>query len=433
MDNNWRNKQQPNKGGSKRWNAETNKEKENAAYEVFTEMLIKKLEKVSADWKKPWFTEGQAPWPKSHYGKYYHGMNALMLTLLCEEKGYKIPVFATSKRWGEYNFTRDENGNRVVKTDEKGEKLPFVHVKAGERGFPVFFTSTTVQNRHTGEYIKWSDYVNMSDEEKENYKTSKGMPKVYMVHNVDQTNLKESRPEIYEKLMKENMPQENEYVGETFSFEPLDTIVSNDFWVCPIKPKVQDQAYYSPREDEIVIPDMKQFISTGNPQAYYGTMIHEMIHSTGHESRLNRFSKEYDPQAYAREELVAELGAAITCHKYGMDKTLKKDSLPYLKGWLNSLHEKPEFIRTVLKDVKLAVSEVFCRIEATRAVYQNKEAKLDGREDDDVSMEMDEEGNAVSEGNEVLPDKKQGEEEGKTEGKKNDQAEQEHQRRGFHR
>ena len=80
-----------------------------------------------------------------------------------------------------------------------------------------------------------------------------------------------------------------------------------------------------------------------------------MTHSTGAENQLNRLKPSaFGSNEYAREELVAEMSAALVSQRYGMSKTLKEDSLPYLKGWLNSLKEEPAFIKTVLQDVKKA-------------------------------------------------------------------------------
>ena len=66
---------------------------------------------------------------------------------------------------------------------------------------------------------------------------------------------------------------------------------------------------------------------------------------------------------YAREELVAELGSALVCQKYGMTKNLKEDSAAYLKSWLGSLKESPSFIKTTLMDVKKATSILTQKID----------------------------------------------------------------------
>ena len=426
MSNRWK----KNEGASSpkgRWEAarDNNKEKEDKAFDLYADMIIKKIETVKEDWKKPWFTEGQLGWPKSFYGKKYHGSNALMLALLCEMKGYKMPVFVTSKRLDDLNYSKDEKGLRHALQDDNGEKLPFVHILKGEKSFPVFLTKWNIVNKETRERIPLNDFIELPQEEKEKY-DAYHYSKVYNVFNIDQSNLSEARPELYNKFLEENVPTEKEYDGEVFSFEPLDLLVENNLWLCPIHPLNQDKAYYSPGKDEIIIPTKRQFQRLGNTEAYYGTMLHEMTHSTGHENRLNRLSGGHGTDEYAKEELVAELGAAMCCHRYGMDKVIKNDSLPYLKNWLDQLHEKPEFIRNVLKDVKAATNVIFTHIEAVRENRLDKIAKLDGREED-AGLDMDEDGNVLSEGSDaILADKKQGEEEGRTKGEEDDNNQKPH-------
>ena len=94
-----------------------------------------------------------------------------------------------------------------------------------------------------------------------------------------QTNLREARPELWEKLEQEvTRPQIED--GEHLSFAPVDTMIRDDLWICPIRPKHQDQAYYSITKNEIVVPEKEQFKSG---EAFYGTLFHEMTHSTGAE------------------------------------------------------------------------------------------------------------------------------------------------------
>lgn len=90
-----------------------------------------------------------------------------------------------------------------------------------------------------------------------------------------------------------------------------------------------------------------------------------MVHSTGVENQLNRLKPQsgFGSDEYAREELVAELGSALVCQKYGMTKNLKEDSAAYLKSWLGSLKESPSFIKTTLMDVKKATSILTQRID----------------------------------------------------------------------
>lgn len=90
-----------------------------------------------------------------------------------------------------------------------------------------------------------------------------------------QTNLREARPELWEQLEVENGKRiEN---GEHFSFAPVNTMIRDNLWICPIKPRHQDEAYYSITRNEIIVPEKEQFQSG---EAFYGTLFHEMVHST---------------------------------------------------------------------------------------------------------------------------------------------------------
>ena len=137
-----------------------------------------------------------------------------------------------------------------------------------------------------------------------------------------------------------------------FSFPAVDHMIAENKWICPIKPTYGDNAYFSISKNEIVVPEKRQFKSG---ESFYSNLAHEMAHSTGAENQLNRLKpSSFGSKEYAREELVAEMSAAIVSQRYGMSKTLKEDSLPYLKSWLDSLKEEPAFIKTVLQDVKKA-------------------------------------------------------------------------------
>ncbi|MCF0209220.1 MAG: DNA primase, partial [Bacteroidaceae bacterium] len=134
-------------------------------------------------------------------------------------------------------------------------------------------------------------------------------------------------------------------------------------WYCPIKEVRGDNAYYSISRDEVVLPQRSQF---KDMEAFQTNLFHECAHSSGSENRLGRLKpgSTFGSKEYAREELVAELTAAFVSANYGMTKGLKSDSAPYLKSWLDSLHETPDFIKKVLLDVKRASSMLIMRIDA---------------------------------------------------------------------
>ena len=337
---------------------------EDKALDLFADMMIERIQSLSGKdgWKKPWFTEGTLQWPKNLNGREYNGMNAMMLLLHCEKEGYKIPRFCT--------FDRIQQFNKTGKKDE--EQKPRVSVLKGEHSFPVMLTTFTVVNKETKEHIKWEDYKLLSQEEREKYNV---YPKLqtYHVFNVSQTNLKEVRPEFWEKLEQEySMPKVEK--DEQFAFEPVDRMIADNRWICPIKPMFGDSAYFSISKNEIVMPEKRQF---KDGESFYSNLFHEMGHSTGAEGQLDRIKPAtFGSAEYAREELVAELTAALTAQRYGMTKHLKGDSAAYLKSWPDSLKESPQFIKTTLLDVKKATSMLTQHIDKiAMEIDQEKKAE----------------------------------------------------------
>ncbi len=340
---------------------------EDKALELFTEMMIEKIESLNKDWTKPWFTKGTMQWPKNLAGREYNGMNALLLMMHCEKNGYEIPRFCT--------FDCLQRMNREQENKKKGEELARVSVLKGEKSFPVMLTTFTVVDKETKEKIKYDDYKKLSDQEKENYNVYPKL-QVFRVFNVAQTNLQEVRPKLWDKLVQENMPPERNN-KDNYAFEPVDRMIKDNLWICPIKPKYQDNAYFSISKNEIVVPEKEQF---KNSEAFYGTLFHEMTHSTGAENQLNRFkpAQGFGSPEYAREELVAELGSALVSQRYGMTKNIKEDSGAYLKSWLEHLKESPQFLKTTLFDVKRATSMITQKIDKI-ALDLQQEASQENR------------------------------------------------------
>lgn len=328
---------------------------EDRALERFADMVIEKIEAIKSDWKKPWFTENTLSWPKNLLGREYNGMNALMLYLHSEKEKYPMPVFMTFEQVRGLNYKGNtKEGKRLV--DNEGEPLPEVSVLRGAKSFPVFLTTFTVIDAETKQKIKFDDYKKLSRAEQERYKAYPKL-QVYNVFNVDQTNIREARPELYEKLEAANVMLPPEISPDGYCFPAMDEMIKNNEWLCPIHVKHQNKASYSPSKDEILLPEKEQFYDA---ESFYGTGLHEMVHSTGAESRLNRFEK----SKYGREELVAEFGSALVMQRYGLCKTIKEESCTYLKGWLKDLKESPDFLKGILLDVKRATAIINEKIEA---------------------------------------------------------------------
>lgn len=344
--------------GSQSYNAD-GQSAEDKALDRFADLLIDKLETMKADWKKPWFTEGSMQWPKNLDGREYNGMNAFMLMLEAEKHDYEIPVFMTYDRVARLNDQK--------KKDE-AEK-PYVTVSRGEKSFPVFLTTFTVVDKDTKEKIKYDDYKKLSSEEQAKYAV---YPKqhVYNVFNVDQTNIKEARPELYAKLQEQNAKKTSLVLnGEAFSFPAIDRLIEQNEWICPIKREHQDHACYTPSTNSITVPEKKQF-DTG--EHFYSTLVHEMAHSTGYKDVLDRLKPApFGSPEYGREELVAETTAALTMQRYGIQTGIQEDNVAYLQSWLGAIKEDPDFIKTVLTDVKKASGIINAHIDEQQQKIDN--------------------------------------------------------------
>ncbi len=205
-----------------------------------------------------------------------------------------------------------------------------------------------------------------------------------------QSNLQEARPELWAKLEAENGVS-NVADGEKFSFEPVDTMIRENGWICPIYPRHQDNAYFSMSKNEIVVPEKTQF---EHGEQFYGTLFHEMTHSTGIGGVLDRIKPAaFGSDEYAREELVAELGAALAAQRYGMSRHIKEDSCAYIKSWLDKLKESPQFIKTTLLDVKKATALITQRVDRIAQELeqgQREEQKEEVGKKDDMAPQPEE-------------------------------------------
>lgn len=332
------------------------------ALDKFTELMIEKIEHLQGDWKKPWFTPGVAQAPHNLSGRNYNGSNALMLMMQAEKMGYDVPVWGTFDRIIGLNYSKGKEG-RTPLLDKDGNKMPFVSVNKGEKSFPVFLTTFTVINQDTKEKIPYDDYKQMSKEEQKEYNVYPKLQTFYVFNVAAQTNIKETRPELYEKLKAELSGPSELVEGEKKSHPAIDKMIDDNLYFCPIKQVKGDEAYYSISKDEIVVPTREQFI---DGESFASNTLHECAHATGASSRLDRLKMGhgFGSAEYAKEELTAELSAAVVASQYGLTKHVKNDSAAYLKSWLNSLQESPDFLKTVLNDVKRCTSMLNQRIEA---------------------------------------------------------------------
>ena len=393
------------------WTGEDTKSAEDRALDTFAELMMERIKAIDKDWQKPWIEKGSFMMPRNLSGRPYNGINTFLLLLYSAKQKFDMPVFVTHNQ-----IAYDLNNKSKLKEDKtekpavdlnpaEGENPGFVHVLKGEKAFPVFLSIPTVREKDTNKPITLSEYNDMTKEEQERYYV-RSYTHVYNVYNLQQTNLKEARPELYAKIeakfkeLDKNgiVPMEE---GQMFKFAPLDKMVADNKWICPVRFEENKGAYYSPSKNEIVFPPKKNFI---DGESFYGNLLHEMTHSTGSKELFGRLENKTDDRKfdYAREELVAEMSAAVVAHQYGFDKHIKDDSAAYLKSWLGSLKEDPSFLKTTLDDVKRASGFINGKIE---------EMRLDVREIETITVDVNDDGIADMAISDALADKKQGENE----------------------
>ena len=263
-------------------------------YQKVTNRILQKLEEDIIPWRKPWQSVSPINW---HSEKFYRGINAILLD------GGEYATFKQIKAAG---------GN----------------VKKGEQGhFVVFY--------------KW---IKVTDTETEEEKEIP-MLKQYTVFEINtQCEGLTSKRILVEH--KHNKLEESEAIIAGYPNAPLITNKEN-------------RAFYAPSQDRVNVPDIKHFKET---EEYYATLFHELVHSTGHASRLNREGIVKDisfgSQRYSKEELVAEIGAAMLCSMAHIDNVVIDNSVSYIHSWMTKIKEDPKLIVTASSAAQKAVDYI---------------------------------------------------------------------------
>lgn len=346
--------------------------KVDAALQRFAEMLIKRMEEMQKDWHKGWIGGGSMfGLPQNISGRTYEGSNAFLLFLHTAENGYKAPVYMT------YGQLHKEGA----------------HVLKGEKAVPVFKWGFSIKDKD-GKKVTEEEFHTMTDDEKKECKRRPFL-KIYPEFNIDQTNMSEVNKEKYDAVVsqfrKTDVPTitDGMYVNKA-----IDRMMEKQEWVCKIQyDKEEKGAYYSPAKDIVVLPTKAQFrIHPDDPeecfkdgQEYYGTALHEMAHSTGHPSRLDRLKPAaFGSPEYAKEELVAELTSAMVGNTLGFDRRISDNNVAYLQNWTSALRKEPKFIVSVMADVNKASRIIIENIDKQRIALGEKplvQGALDGVEE----------------------------------------------------
>ena len=254
-----------------------------------TDSVTNKMETCGASWLKEWVGNSSLP-INCENGKQYNGIN--LFILLGEEK--------TSGKWGTYKAW-DRLGKQISKGQHGTKIIYFKSIKS----------KTEVNPNGTAKFYP--------------------MMRTYTIFN-------ESQTDGYEINIEGD--------GQTFAQADADQWIKKSKAVIDYK---NTSAFYNPTKDKIGMPPMESFFKTDDATAeqnFYGTLFHELTHWTGHKTRMNRtLANGFGTEAYAYEELIAELGACFQSVEFGIEPLeINADHKKYIASWLKALKGDVSFI-----------------------------------------------------------------------------------------
>lgn len=277
-----------------------------------TDLIIRKLEEGVPPWTRPWQIAGAGGRPLRHSGEAYRGVNTLYLWALGDAMGYR------SRYWMTRRQAETLGGN----------------VRLGESGaISVYFSSFRKQERHpeTGRDVE---------------RTIRFL-RHYLVYNADQI---DALPAWFYAPAEPDAP-----------VQPSERQDAIDAFFASIPAQVRhggNEAYFTPTFDYIQLPSRSAFRSM---DLYASVRAHETLHWSGHSSRLARtFGKRFGDNAYAMEEMVAEIGAGLVCADLGLPNALHDSHASYVGHWLKILRgDKTAIIHAAAK-AEQAVAYLKC-------------------------------------------------------------------------
>lgn len=276
-------------------------------YQHVTNRILDDLERGVRPWLKPWSASNVrgSILPRRHNGIPYQGINVLLLWSEAMARGY------TATTWMTYRQALELGA----------------HARKGETGTPVVFADriTRTEDGENGESVERSiPYL-----------------KSYTVFNVEQ--IDGLPPQYVPKAPAPASAETRHAQAESFIAATRATIRFGG-----------DRAYYSPAFDVIQLPPLPAFRDL---ESYYGTALHELTHWTGHPSRCARGlnGHRFGSEAYAFEELIAELGSAFLCAELGITPEVRDDHAAYLASWLTVLKQDKRAIFAAASQAQRAV------------------------------------------------------------------------------
>ena len=282
-----------------------------SVYDIITGKIIEILQRGVIPWKAGWSQRLASNLVTQNP---YRGINALLLNTVMMD--HKYPWFLTFKQAKAY-------GGYVIK---------------GSHGYPVCF------------YMKGGS--SSEDDDVNEKEESKRFLMYSTVFNLDQC----------EGIELKSIKGMKEYSSNEFNNEEAERIIS--CWRKVVNMKEGNKASYLPSKDLITMPDKKIWTERCY---YYSTFFHEIVHSTGHPDRLNRFmlNEVFDKQDYSKEELIAELGSAFLNHDVGIGSLVVENNASYISSWIKALNNEKMMIVRASSAAQKAVDYIK---EYTRSV-----------------------------------------------------------------
>lgn len=300
----------------------------NKARQAIVDRVLSRLDEGAMPWDNGMQGVSVRPY-NAITGKPYRGMNVLSLML----------TFKSDPRWITFN-----------QATEAGYA-----VKKGARGVPIELYKTI--DKRTGKdadiaAIK-EEIKDMTFEERQAFKKEnlRSFAKSYYVFNASDVHGIE--PYVPKELTPTDISARN---------ERIERVIANS--QAPIYYDGKGQNYYIPTADEIHLTDRSAFKSD---EFFYNTALHEMAHSTGHSSRLNRPGGAFGSKAYAREELVAEISSVLTAAEFGLNHSDRviENSAEYVRSWAEDIRENPQTLIDAVFDASRA-TDYICDSEHKR-------------------------------------------------------------------
>lgn len=278
------------------------------AYQIVTDRMLSLVDEAG-QWTPPWHRTKLTMPRNAVSGHEYQGCNVFMCWITAYTKGYRNNSWATFKQW-----------------QAKGGS-----VRKGEKGTPILFFKEYAAENDNGDA------------------ETRAVARLSYVFNPEQVDGIEQEP-AFEPANHNRLPEIEWFIRATGA-----RIIEGG-----------NKAAYAPALDAIYMPALSSFKT---PEHYYSTAFHELVHWTGAKNRLDRqLSTRFKSDAYAAEELIAEMGAAFLAADWSIANIVREDHAAYLKSWLDIMKKDKRALVTAASQASKAVAYLRAQTKLTERI-----------------------------------------------------------------